>query len=166
MVISDKFYDKCLSELKTLIPQDEAIKLMAQDYCELESDFLGFVDVYKPLSEIIPKHMTIIDFGCYMAAQSYFFKDHCKYIGVDICELKRFQPPNAEHYCMTIQDYIKTEVPLLFEKQENMMYYAICSYVPDKEATRLVRETFQNVCCYYPCGSLNAYAKQLEEQDY
>lgn len=120
--------------------------------CELDSEFLGFVDVYKNLSRIIPKGSIVIDFGCYLAAQSYFFARHKMYIGVDVVSMRRFTPPNSVHYTMSIQNFIQIEVPKLFEEYDELKLCAICSYVPDFQATEMVRKTFPNVFCYYPCG--------------
>ena len=131
---NDDRYARCLKELRSLIPDDEYHEVMSQDMCELDSEFLGFVDVYKNLSRIIPKGSIVIDFGCYLAAQSYFFARHKMYIGVDVVSMRRFTPPNSVHYTMSIQNF------------------AICSYVPDFQATEMVRKTFPNVFCYYPCG--------------
>lgn len=148
--MDDNFYEKCLSELRTLIPKEEFKRIMSQDMCELEPDFLGFINVYQPLSHLIPKDKIVIDFGCYLAPQAYFFKDHEQYIGVDICRMDRFAPPNALHYRCSIQGFVEKEVPELFAKKGNRSYFAICSYVPDFDAVKLVRNIFENVCCYYP----------------
>ena len=95
---------------------------------------------------------SLIDFGCYLAAQSYFFARHKMYIGVDVVNIQRFTPANAVHYIMSIQKFIQTEVPKLFEEYDELKLCAICSYVPDFQATEMVRKTFPNVFCYYPCG--------------
>lgn len=148
--MTDSDYKESLDKLKSLIPKDELREILSQYYCELEPDFLGFVNIYDPLSRLIPKGCIVIDFGCYLAAQSYFFTEHERYVGVDdVVNLKRFKPPNAIHYETSIQDFISNEVPKLFAKYTNEKFFAICSYVPDDEATELVRKTFKNVCCYY-----------------
>lgn len=149
---NDDRYARCLKELRSLIPDDEYHEVMSQDMCELDSEFLGFVDVYKNLSRIIPKGSIVIDFGCYLAAQSYFFARHKMYIGVDVVSMRRFTPPNSVHYTMSIQNFIQIEVPKLFEEYDELKPCAICSYVPDFQATEMVRKTFPNVFCYYPCG--------------
>lgn len=149
---NDDRYARCLKELRSLIPDDEYHEVMSQDMCELDSEFLGFVDVYKNLSRIIPKGSIVIDFGCYLAAQSYFFARHKMYIGVDAVSMRRFTPPNSVHYTMSIQNFIQIEVPKLFEEYDELKLCAICSYVPDFQATEMVRKTFPNVFCYYPCG--------------
>lgn len=149
---NDNRYTRCLKELRSLIPDDEYHEVMSQDMCELDSEFLGFVDVYKNLSRIIPKGSIVIDFGCYLAAQSYFLARHKMYIGVDVVSMRRFTPPNSVHYTMSIQNFIQIEVPKLFEEYDELKLCAICSYVPDFQATEMVRKTFPNVFCYYPCG--------------
>lgn len=143
-------YVETLAELKALIPEDEYRKVVSQTYCEYDDDFLGFVQVYRPLAELIPKDYCIIDFGCYLAAQSYFFKDHKEYIGVDrtVFSLQRFAPQNASHFYMSIQEFIRDILPKL--PHDIKQYCAICSFVPDFEATELVRKTFPNVFCFYP----------------
>ena len=59
------------SSLLDLLPKNQVDIILNQDYCELDYTFLGFTDIYKHLSLIIPKHFVIIDFGCYLAAQSF-----------------------------------------------------------------------------------------------
>ena len=137
-------------ELQARIPQDEYRAVIGQEFCELSYDFLCFVDIYKHLSKIIPKDKIVIDFGCYLAAQSYFFTEHKGYIGVDVVDMVRFSPANAVHYVMTIQDFLKTELPHLFAECGKRAFMAVCSYVPDFDATEQVRELFPNVFCYYP----------------
>lgn len=146
----ETLYQEYLNEIKSLIPAKQWGEVMAQDGCELDCEFMGFLNIYKPLSILIPKEHIIIDFGCNLAAQSFFFSKHKKYIGVDLCELKRFHTDNTEHYYKSIQDFIKNDFPKM--KGNNLEYCAICSYVPDREATDLVRRTFQNVFCFYPAG--------------
>lgn len=136
--------------LRFLIPDEEMKEILSQDECELQPDFLGFVNVYEPLSNLIPEHKIVIDFGCYLAAQSYFFSEHKAYIGVDSVNMKRFAPENAIHFEMSIQDFIANELPDLLKEHDIGEFCAICSYVNDFEATKLVRETFPNVFCYYP----------------
>lgn len=144
----DKLYKEYLDEIKSLIPSEQYAEIMGQDMFELDCEFMGFLDIYKPLSLLIPKEYTVIDFGCNLAAQCFFFANHKKYIGVDLCELKRFHTDNTEHFTKSIQDFIKNDFPKM--KGNNLAYCAICSYVPDTEATELVRRTFQNVFCFYP----------------
>lgn len=123
-------------------------KLLSQDFCEIDYEFPGFMSVYEGLSKIIPLNYSIIDFGCYMAVQSGYFKKHKSYIGVDIIEFNRFQTYNSKHYVMTIKEYIDNLVLDSFDE-----VFAICSYVPDYKSCELVRTTFKNVFCFYPAKS-------------
>lgn len=152
MTLKEQFFEEANLTLSNLIPADEQRRILLQYRCELEPNFLGFVDAYYALSKLIPQDTTIIDFGCYLAAQSYFFKDHKAYIGVDeVIDMQRFRPPNATHYYGRIQDFLAADGPIPYQFN-NLEYFAICNYVPDPEARRMVRERFQNCFCFYPCG--------------
>ena len=65
--------------------------------------------------------------------------------------MQRFRPPNATHYYGRIQDFLAADGPIPYQFN-NLEYFAICNYVPDPEARRMVRERFQNCFCFYPCG--------------
>lgn len=130
------------------IPEDEIDRILGQSRIELDYEFLGFTEVYGAVLNFAPKHYTIADLGCYVAAQAYLFKDYKKYIGVDTIELKRFNPDNACHYVMNIQEYIEKHTSDL----DLDTTFAICSYVPDEEAVRMAREKFPNILVFYPAG--------------
>ena len=136
--------------LYRLIPEEEKVKVLGQPECELEPRFLGFVNVYGPLASLIATDKIVVDFGCYVAAQSYLFSAHKQYVGVDVIQLERFTPRNAVHYKTSIQEFIEAELPKLLEEHDINDFFAICSYVPDRGAVELVKKTFPNVCCYYP----------------
>lgn len=130
------------------IPEDEIDRILGQPRIELDYEFLGFTEVYGAVLNFAPKHYTIVDLGCYVAAQAYLFKNYEKHIGVDVCELERFKPENAIHYQITIQEYLlKHTNDLCLETT-----FAICSYVPDEEAVRMAREKFPNILVFYPAG--------------
>ena len=144
-------YMRLAAEVKDKIPKDEWKEVMSQDFCEYEfyedDANLGFLSTYETAKKHIPKGVTtVIDFGCYLAAQSYMFTDYDKYIGIDVgvgSGEKRFTPPNSVHEISTIQDYININT---FNQKE---IFAICSYVPDDEAKDLV-EQFDSCYIYYP----------------
>jgi hypothetical protein len=142
-----KYIDKADPLLKYL-PKDQVDVVMNQDMCELDYTFLGFTEIYEHLSKIIPVNFLVIDFGCYLAAQSYYFRKHKGYIGVDTTKLKRFGFTNTEHYYMSIQLFIQVLLPRYVPDK----IFAICSYVPDEEAKELVRESCKNVFVFYPCS--------------
>ena len=158
-------------ELFKLIPKEKIEHIFTVSEtagAELDHTFLGFEKVYKAVTLFVPKTRIIIDFGCGYAFQSWYFKDYKKYIGVDSFSTENdvLKTDNAEFFFMRIQDFIKSYVRkdrsgFCDIKLENMDWqsvenvFAICSYVPDADAQRLVRETFPHCLIYYPGGSRN-----------
>lgn len=141
--------------LLKMIPKEEfdrVIKSYAS--AEISSDFLGFVDTYYYLSKLIPKHWTVIDFGCAENAQSYFFQKHARYIAIDPYNIKskkyhiaHFQAPGTEYYACTAGEFL----------QKNLKFpqstFAICNYVPDwygEEPIKLVHDNFRYCYTFYP----------------
>ena len=111
--------------------------------CEYTSDFLGFLHVYGTVD--VPNDFTVIDFGCNQAVQAQYFKDCEKYIGIDndLPVSARFRQDNAEYYDCTIQEFIgETFHQLKKNGLDIYKTFAVCSYVPDDEAQRLVADTF------------------------
>jgi len=52
------------------------------------------------LAALIPLHFTVVDLGCAYAAQSYYFRRHWKYIGVDGWAKDRIAAPNTPCPCV------------------------------------------------------------------
>lgn len=132
-----------------LIPDDQIQKVFGQDYCDIDYEFLGFLDIYEALSKIIPKHFTVIDLGCAYNAQCFYFTEHKKYIAVDISDCEKFCASNTEIHVKSIEDFIKSDISDL-----NLdAVFAICSYVPNwgGDNRQMVRNTFPNVYTYFPC---------------
>lgn len=126
---------------------DQFHEVMKQPHCEYDLGdygFMGFLSVYDAVRRIVPKDRTIVDLGCYLGAQALLFDEYMEYIGVDVIDMQRFASPNTTHYAMTIQDFIEMHG----ERYKDA--FAICSYVPDEEAQRMVRETFKDCLVYYP----------------
>lgn len=119
---------------------EEIRRLFKWDDSELEFDFLGFLHIYANLN--IPKDFVVIDFGCYQAIQANYFAEHKAYIGVDVgvpiewC----FRQHNATYYQMFIQDFIKNKLSETGLDLNKVV--AICSYVPDDEAQKMIADTF------------------------
>ena len=142
-------------ELYTLIPRekiDRVFQVSKTASSELCHDFLGFEQVYKAVTLFAPKGRIIIDFGCGYAFQSWYFKDYRKYIGVDVSPVGKdvldiLETGNSDFYHMRIQQFIAMFPRMGYEPEE---VFAICSYVPDTDAQRLVRETFPHCLVYYP----------------
>ena len=155
-------------ELYKLILKEKIDRIFEVSYtasAELDYEFLGFESVYKAVTLFVPKNRIIIDFGCGYAFQSWYFKDYRKYIGVDVGHeaenvLNILETGNSDFYNMRIQEFIRKYVKRdgyscwiklpgeEFQRTENV--FAICSYVPDTGAQRLVRETFPHCLVYYP----------------
>ena len=116
-------------------------EVLEQGSCDIDGTFLGFVYTYYLLSKIIPKDWIIVDFGCAYNPQSYYFREHRAFIGVDKGIRKRFHFKNTDLFDGTIKDYLKTNPP-----KEKV--FAICNNVPSKE-TELVRKYYPNCFIYY-----------------
>ena len=143
---------KC--ELFQMIPAEEINRVFSESQtaaAEMDYSFMGFEDIYKAITMFVPKGKVILDLGCAYAPQSYYFKDYYKYIGVDLSfgnNIRFDRNDNCVIFCESIQDFINKRLKQL--PYNNTDYFAICSYVPDDEARKLVRETFENCLVYYP----------------
>lgn len=139
--------------LLKLIPPDEVKRVLGQPDCYIDLSFLGFIEIYENLSQIIPQHFTIVDLGCAYNTQCYYFTQHKAYIGVDVEDTIRFKAPNCELFTGTIKKFIDTQLDTL-DLDET---FAICSYVPPwyDHDCEFVRKTFKNIFCYYPHNKNN-----------
>ncbi len=135
------YKEECIRILNEHKKEMEPVK--NYEYSELGCDFLGFLEEYSCLN--IPNNFTVIDLGCYQAVQALYFKNSALYIGVDNgcpCDSRLLQE-NTMYFKDSIQHFIQIELPKLCKKGLNLnKTFAICSYVPDKEAQKMVRETF------------------------
>jgi hypothetical protein len=131
-----------------MLPEDQLDRVLGQEDCDIDPNFLGFTSVYLSLASIIPKHWTIVDLGCAYAPQAFAFKNHAAYIGVDRGGGERFAAPNTTHHTMTIAEFIAEHLGAL----DLETTFAICSYVPPwhNDNMALARESFKNVFTYYP----------------
>lgn len=142
--------DIVIKELLDMIPQNQKDEVF-KNSLEISPEFIGFVGTYKHLSEIIPKHYTIIDLGCGYNAQSFYFKNHKQYIAVDFYpDLICFKSENCIFHNITISNFIFQILPTLNLDLDKV--FAICTYVPDwyGQNMNLVKSTFKNVFTYYP----------------
>lgn len=123
-------------------------RVMSQKMCDIEPDFMGFVDTYYYLSKIIPRDWTVIDFGCAYAPQAYYFRKHKAYVGVDYGKgvdfgvKERFCFKNTELFNGSIEDYIKSYGG--YHK-----VFAICNYVPSGQVA-LIRKHYTDLFVFYP----------------
>ena len=153
-------YQDASKRLRSLIPEPILEEKLSQYECELEEDFLGFLEPYDAVSRFLPKEFAVVDFGCYMAPQAFYFQSHRRYIGVDAYDLAasprllRFETPNSLMVSGTIQETVGWFSPSV---------YAICSAVPDKKAVDLVRQRFPNHCITYPLRKEDISGVQAEK---
>lgn len=148
---TEQSYDPVLD----LIPKEQCERVFNQTMVDIEPRFVGFTQIYKALSEIIPRHFTIVDLGCAYNPQCFYFQDHKKYMAVDLPaaewrggKIERFQSDNCEIFEMDIRDFIEKHIDEVNLKET----FAICNYVPNwgQDNKQLVRESFENCYVYYP----------------
>lgn len=139
----------------SMLPKDQVERVFSQHYCDIDSSWLGFMDTYHKLSELIPKDFTVVDIGCSYNAQSFLFKGHARLISVDpdIHEYKteRFKPDNCEIYNVCCGEFVKNILPTLGLDMNKT--FAIANYVPDwfgDDVRELVRMNFKNIYTFYP----------------
>lgn len=133
--------------LYNIIPENQKRAVFGQERCEIEPEFLGFVKIYKNLSEIIPKHFTVIDFGCAYNPQSYLFTDHKRFIAVDEDpNTIPFKAQGTEFVNTSIDDFLTNRLHE-FDLDET---FTICSYVPDEEAAKKYSLMLQESICILP----------------
>lgn len=153
IVLSHNFSAEFRSELLyynlcQTLGKEEVDSVLSWPGCQLQPDFLGFVEQYEALATLIPHHWTIVDLGSSIAAQGYYFRNHKRYIAVDehLCKIFRF--PNTEHHCASIYGFIDGET---FKELDRDETFAICNFVPSWQ-TKIVGNAFPNLFVYYPHG--------------
>ena len=111
---------------------------------EIDGEFMCCGEhAYAGIAKEIPKNRVIYDFGAGYGVQSYFFKDHKKYIAIEPSVDEHFETDNAIWLKMTVQQFFER-----FEIEEDA--FAILNYVPDAEASMLVREKCEYLYVNYP----------------
>lgn len=138
-------------ELLNIIPQEQQDRVFSADsVCDINYEFLGFTDIYKHLSLIIPHHFIVVDLGCGYNAQCFYFSEHKSYIAVDISDCEKFTNSNCYIFISTIEDFIANNLDQ-FNLDET---FAICSYVPPWYGNNIeiVKKAFKNVFTFYPHG--------------
>lgn len=137
-------------DLWSKLPQEQIDAVFGQEFCDIDPEFLGFTKIYRNLSELIPKHFTVIDLGCAYNPQCFYFTEHKKYISVDYSPCVKFKSSNCIIYQKSIEEFIAENL-----KEFNLdETFAICSYVPPWGGNNreMVRKAFKNVFVYYPHG--------------
>lgn len=143
-----------VNEIFKLIPEEQIKEVMNQDVIDIDYEFVGFIETYKSLSSLIPKHFTVIDFGCAYNPQCFYFAEHKSLISVDICPTtKVFKTDNCRVYNEGIVSFIENEFPKL--KLNLNETFAISNYMPDGRANQLITDTFKNIYVFYPSHKEN-----------
>ena len=151
-----------------IIPREEFSRVFREPYsasAEIDQSFLCFEDAYEyVLKNTTPKD-TIIDLGCAYNPQCWYFKDYERYIAVDLPMFDdvRFDSGNVEFYIMSIQQFIKEELPKLGLDLNRVV--AVCNAVPDEEAMKMVIETFPRHLVAYPGKESDVTIKEKELDD-
>lgn len=145
--------EKCNLIKNNLIPKEELERVFRDSdsaSAEMDDSFLCFEDEYEYVLENTNPSDTIIDLGCAYNPQCWYFKDYERYIAVDLPMFNnvRFDNGNVEFYIMSIQKFIKEELPKLNLDLNNVV--AVCNAVPDEEARKMVLDTFPRHFVAYP----------------
>lgn len=119
-------------------------RVLNQPMCDIDSTFLGFVEIYYHLAQLIPEHFTVIDFGCAFNPQAYYFKNHKEFIAVDSSNCEKFEFENTWIKNVSLEKELEN-----WKGKDTSQVFAICSYVPAD--TLKLREVFKNLFVYYPC---------------
>ena len=147
-------HDFAARQLNRGLAADPGLRAQAEaiyesGFGDIDPSFPGFVGQYYLLSKLIPKDRVVYDMGCSYGLQAWFFRDHCKYIGVDLPNdaVRRLRMPNAEYHEMSIGDFLATATI-------DPKHFAICNYVPpwEDDNERLVAEAFRHMFIFYPMG--------------
>lgn len=136
-----------------IIPKEELDRVFRDSEsasAEMDASFLCFEDEYEYVLTNTKPNDIIIDLGCAYNPQCWYFKDYDRYIAVDlpIFDDVRFDSGNVEFYIMSIQKFIKEELPKLNLNLDKVV--AICNAVPDEEARKMVLDTFPRHFVAYP----------------
>lgn len=116
---------------------------------DIEPSFLGFVETYKLLAQIIPVGRAVIDLGCAYACQGYYFRHHRVYVGVDpwLETGPHFKVANGRYFAQSINDFIRDHA----SEYGGVHSFAICNYVPRWHGGyRAIQETFPHLFVFYP----------------
>lgn len=155
------------TKLCRMIPPAIVNEKLKHGCSELQPDFMGFEENYFAVAEYLPQDFTVIDLGCYQAPQCYIFKNHIRYIGVDVFdasfnELNGYIPPerfivhNTEHYRMTIEAFMDRYVNKEGSKYTDVLHldmnktYFIMSAVPNETVTNAVFQKIVHGAVFYP----------------
>lgn len=113
--------------IKNEFPAEMVEEIFSQEG-QKEYDFVGYMNLYKMVSDVVDQRAIIVDIGCYLAPQCYLFKNHLGYIGVDDCQLKRFTCDNSEHYYGDVRQFLNDYKFDYMTDEQKAKYFIVCAY--------------------------------------
>ena len=165
-------------KLMASVGKEKLEKVFAYPCLEIDTDFIGFIETYKKVSDTLPKDFSVIDVGCYLGIQGDYFKDFDSYIGVEpecVSRLTKYmgvsgigeplfeteevkisdyflEQDNASFYAVTGQEFISDILPKLYEEKvlDPEKTFCICSAVPDEQLQKMVKDNFKYFRVTYP----------------
>lgn len=151
----DDINDSLIGILDGVIPLKEKLRVLSQPMCDIDYDFMGFLEPYWCLSNLIPKDWVVFDFGCSYNAQCYFFDKHKEYHAIEPLETdgqctELFHTENTIIHRCTTGHFLKNLFPTL--NVDINKCFAIVNNVPNwygEDSMKLVRDTFKNCYTFY-----------------
>lgn len=113
---------------------------------DIDPSFLGFLGFYYSLAQVIPRGRVVYDLGCAYACQSWFFRDHAGYVGVDssVPLADRLVLPGHAHFQADVVGFLEAE-------KLGGPSFAICNYVPLRSGDLArVKAAFDHLFVFYP----------------
>jgi hypothetical protein len=147
-------FEEINSKLWKIIPSEQKDMVFHQNpnaIWEIGREFLGFVDTYYHLSQVIPRDYTIFDFGAGYNAQSWFFTEFAKTYAIEPFNYQGegaplFRAPNCEVFRGTTAEFLAShELPA--------KSFAIVNFVPNwhgEDSIDLIHKHFRNCYTFYP----------------
>jgi len=141
-----------LQQLQQAKAQREVERVLTWSRCEIDPTFLCFAQTYLAASLVAPAHFQVVDLGCNQGVQAAFFRRHAGYLGVDASvPLRwRFRQANARHVRQDAKAWLNSKACAELDVSK---VFAVVSYVPDEEVSRLARARFPNILAYYPSST-------------
>lgn len=148
-------YNDLLIKLFKKIHRDDKKRVFSQPMCDIDCEFMGFLEPYWCLSNLIPKDWVVFDFGCSYNAQCYFFDKHKEYHAIEPIDAngqctELFSTENTIIHRCTTGHFFKNIFPTL--NVDINKCFAIVNNVPKwygEDSMKLVKDIFKNCYTFY-----------------
>lgn len=148
-------YNDLLIKLFKKIHREDKKRVFSQPMSDIDCDFMGFLEPYWCLSNLIPKDWVVFDFGCSYNAQCYFFDKHKAYHAIEPINTngqctELFHTENTIIHRCTTKDFLLNELPKMNINIKKS--FAIVNNVPNwygEDSIKLVHEYFRNCYTFY-----------------